>query len=55
LFGRLFSIVIVSIIIVSLYAPLPLSSRQRLFHRASLAQRLIVTFFFLSSSSLSPK
>jgi hypothetical protein len=45
-----FSIVIVSIIIVSLGALLPLSSRQRLSHRASLAQRLVVTFLLSSSS-----
>jgi hypothetical protein len=46
-----FSIVIVSVIIVSLDALPPLSSRQHLSHRASLAQRLVVTFLLLSSLS----
>ena len=46
-----FSIVIVSVIIVSLNALPPLSSRQRLSHRASLAQQLVVTFLLLSSLS----
>jgi hypothetical protein len=56
-----FSMVIVSVIIVSLDAPpplssptTPLSSRQCLSHRASLAQRMVVTFLLSSSSSLSP-
>ena len=55
------SIAIVSVIIISLDAPPPLSSHatplsscQRLSHRASFAQQLVVTFLLLSLLSLSP-
>jgi hypothetical protein len=39
-----FSIIIISVIIISLDAPPPLSSSQHLSHRSSLPQRLVVTF-----------